>query len=65
MMWDSEVASFHGAAGKLTAVRVRHRVLGNTSDVPIDGAFVAIGHSPNTEMFRGQMELSRRTGHIK
>jgi thioredoxin reductase (NADPH) len=39
------------------AVRVRNRITGEEKEIPIRGFFVAIGHQPNTEIFRGQLEL--------
>lgn len=39
------------------AVRVRNRSTGEEQDIPVRGFFVAIGHQPNTEIFREQLEL--------
>ena len=39
------------------AARVRNVKTGELTDVPIDGLFVAIGHDPATELFRGQLEM--------
>jgi len=48
---------------KLTGVKVRDTVTNEIKEVPIEGAFVAIGHKPNTEFFRGQIELDEK-GYI-
>ncbi len=45
------------AKGVVTGVKVRDLKSGETSDVETDGLFIAIGHQPNTEVFRGQLEL--------
>jgi thioredoxin reductase (NADPH) len=45
------------AAGKVTGVRVRNVVTGAASDIAVDGLFLAIGHVPNTEAFKGRLEL--------
>lgn len=45
------------AAGKVTAVRVRNVVDGTRRDIPVDGLFLAVGHTPNTEPFKGRLEL--------
>lgn len=45
------------AAGKVTAVRVRNLVTGARQDLPVSGLFLAIGHVPNTELFRGRLDL--------
>ncbi len=42
---------------RLRALKVRHATTGEVSEMPIDGAFVAIGHKPNTDLFKGQLEL--------
>lgn len=48
---------------KLTGVRVRDVATNETSVVPIEGVFVAIGHKPNTEIFKGMLELDEK-GYI-
>jgi thioredoxin reductase (NADPH) len=45
------------AAGKLTTVTLRNLKTGEVTTRPVDGLFVAIGHEPNTALFRGQLEL--------
>src|SRR3989344_5769442 len=47
----------------LTAVRVKDNVSGQVAQRPIEGAFIAIGHKPNTEIFKGQLELDAK-GYI-
>jgi thioredoxin reductase (NADPH) len=43
--------------GEVTAMVVRDTVSGETREVPVKGVFVAIGHTPNTSLFRGQLEM--------
>jgi len=59
VIWDSAVEEFIGDSNpnNLTAVRLKNLKTGEISDYKTDGAFVAIGHSPNTEIFVGQVEL--------
>ena len=45
------------AAGKVTTVRLPNVKTGALSGVPVDGLFVAIGHQPNTALFKGALEL--------
>jgi thioredoxin reductase (NADPH) len=45
-----------GGEGKVTAVRLRDVNTGETSDLPADGLFVAIGHDPNTSLFLDQLD---------
>jgi thioredoxin reductase (NADPH) len=46
-----------GKDGRVTGARLRHVQTGETRVVEVEGIFVAIGHIPNTELFRGQLEL--------
>jgi thioredoxin reductase (NADPH) len=43
--------------GKVTAVRLKNLKTGAVDERPVDGLFVAIGHQPNTQIVRGQIEL--------
>ncbi len=59
VVWNAKVDSFVGEAlnGGLTGVAVTDTVTGEKSVIPADGAFVAIGHAPSTELFKGKLEL--------
>lgn len=46
----------------VTGVRIKSTQGGGTTDVPVKGCFIAIGHQPNTDIFKGQLEL--RDGYI-
>jgi thioredoxin reductase (NADPH) len=61
---DSEVEEIkdHGQ-GAVTAMVVRHNKTGVRTEIPVSGVFVAIGHTPNTSLFRGQLELDQN-GYI-
>ncbi len=54
--WTQQVAEVLGN-GKVTGVRLRHSTTGEEQELPVTGLFVAIGHRPNTAVFRGQVEL--------
>jgi thioredoxin reductase (NADPH) len=57
-IWDSEVEDIADVEkGKVTGVRLRNVKTEARVERPVDGLFVAIGHRPNTEIFRGQVEL--------
>jgi thioredoxin reductase (NADPH) len=56
VIWNSEVAEVLGD-GSVTGVRLRDTLSGETREHATDGLFVAIGHSPNTELFRDWLEL--------
>ncbi len=63
-IWDSEVAEVKdGAKGEVTGIVVRNLKTGHLSELPLDGVFIAIGHTPNTSLFAGQIELDA-TGYI-
>jgi thioredoxin reductase (NADPH) len=50
--------------GEVVGARIRNLKTSETTDVPVTGFFVAIGHTPNTDLFRGQLEL-HDNGYIK
>ena len=51
-----------GDASGVTGVRLKSTQDGTTTDVKLQGCFIAIGHKPNTDIFRGQIEL--RDGYV-
>ena len=59
IIWDSEVAEFvaGGEPEALVGLDIRNRLTGETSRIDVEGAFVAIGHKPATELFDGQLKL--------
>ncbi|TVL92379.1 thioredoxin-disulfide reductase [Streptomyces sp. SAJ15] len=61
--WDSEVAEVHGD-GKLSGVTLRNTTTGETSELAVTGLFIAIGHDPRTELFKGVLELDD-DGYLK
>ena len=54
-LWDSQVVSLEGDNGKLVGVRVKNVHTGDEKVLPVSGAFIAIGHSPRSELFAGQL----------
>lgn len=54
--WDSVVEDVLGA-DEVTGVRIKNVKTGKVSDINLAGVFVAIGHSPNTKIFKGQLEM--------
>jgi len=57
-MLNSEVEEIVGSpAGAVTSMRVRDNKTGVRTEIPASGVFVAIGHTPNTSLFKGQLEL--------
>src|SRR5262250_3886389 len=57
-IWDSVVDDvLDPAKNKVTSVRLKNLKTGAVWETPVDGLFVAIGHQPNTAVFKGQLEL--------
>ena len=58
-IWDSAVDEVLGDREKtgVTGIRIRNVNTGETSEHEVDGMFVAIGHIPNTELFKGQLDM--------
>jgi thioredoxin reductase (NADPH) len=57
-IWDSEIAEVRDISkGEVTGIVVRNLKTGKHSEVPLDGVFIAIGHTPNTALFKGQIDL--------
>ncbi|MFE1799248.1 thioredoxin-disulfide reductase [Streptomyces sp. NPDC059517] len=55
-VWDSEVAEIQGDQ-KLAGLKLRNLKTSETSELPVTGLFIAIGHDPRTELFKGQLDL--------
>ena len=63
-MLNAEVEEIKaGDKGEVTAMVVRNSKSGERTELPVSGVFVAIGHTPNTALFRGQLELDQN-GYI-
>jgi len=60
--WDHETDEILGDASGVTGIRIKGKD-GKTKDIALQGVFVAIGHSPNTSLFAGQLEMTN--GYIK
>lgn len=63
VIWDSAIERFNGD-GKLSSVTLKNLKTEATTELPIDGVFLAIGHIPNTEVFQGIVDLLPN-GYIK
>lgn len=64
MVWNSTVDEAIGSAGGLNAIILKDTVNGSTKTLPVGGLFYAIGHTPNTEIFKEFLELDE-VGYIK
>ena len=61
--WNAAIVEVLGEES-VTGVRLRDTVTAAVDDFPTEGVFVAIGHTPNTELFAGQLELDSR-GYLR
>jgi len=55
--WNAETEEILGDASGVTGIRIKNNKTGNTEELALTGFFVAIGHQPNTAIFRGQLEM--------
>ena len=63
VVWNHVVDEVLGDASGVTGVRLKHRDSGVAQDVEVHGLFVAIGHTPNTQIFEGKLAMAG--GYIK
>jgi thioredoxin reductase (NADPH) len=56
--WNSEVVDvLDASAGAVTGLHLRNLVTAAEKTIPVEGVFVAIGHTPNTSLFRGKLDM--------
>jgi thioredoxin reductase (NADPH) len=63
VLWDHTLDEVLGDSGGVTGVRVRSTKSKATHDLAVHGVFIAIGHTPNTQIFEGQVDMAG--GYIK
>lgn len=56
-MWDHNLDEVLGDDAGVTGARLKHAKSGETSEIEVDGVFIAIGHNPNTEIFQGHLDM--------
>jgi thioredoxin reductase (NADPH) len=61
--WHTEAIDVFGEQGQMTGLKVKNNQTGAESNLPVKGLFYAIGHNPNTSLFKGQLELDE-VGYI-
>ena len=62
MVWDTVVEEVLGGE-VMTGLRIRNRKTEEVSELPVEGMFLAIGHTPNTKIFEGHIDLDDK-GYI-
>src|SRR6185295_8211277 len=62
--WSTEIEEIKDTGkGEVTSMVIRNHQTGAVKDIPVDGVFIAIGHTPNTSLFVGQIDLDEN-GYI-
>lgn len=64
ILFNTETVEVLGDGNGVTGARVKNSVTGEVKEIPCTGFFVAIGHTPNTEIFKDYIDLDE-TGYIK
>lgn len=62
--WNTEVVDVFGEANHMKGVQIKDTQTGETSELHVKGLFYAVGHSPNTSLFKGQIDLDD-VGYVK
>lgn len=57
ILWYSEADEILGDTTGVTGMRLKNNQTGKTSEIGVKGVFIAIGHTPNTGIFKGQLEM--------
>lgn len=63
-IWDSEVIEVKGDGKKVTSLVLNNLKTQSKSDLAVEGLFIAIGHKPNTDLFKGILDMNE-TGYLK
>ncbi|PSF28225.1 thioredoxin-disulfide reductase [Aphanothece hegewaldii CCALA 016] len=62
--WNTVAVDAFGEGGKMEGLKIRNIQTSEEKDLPVRGLFYAVGHTPNTSLFQGQIELDE-IGYIK
>ena len=62
ILWDHTLDEINGDKSGVTGVRIKHVGSGATQKLDVQGVFIAIGHTPNTQLFEGQLDM--KNGYI-
>jgi thioredoxin reductase (NADPH) len=57
IIWDHQVDEVLGNDNGVTGLRIKHAKTGAPQDLDVSGVFIAVGHSPNTGIFQGQLDM--------
>ena len=62
--WNTDTIDVFGSKGRMEGLKIRNNKTDEASELKVNGLFYAIGHTPNTSLFKGQLELDD-VGYIK
>jgi thioredoxin reductase (NADPH) len=63
VLWNSEVEQVLGNEKSMTGIILKNTKTGETQEMPLQGLFLAIGHKPNTDLFKGILDMNE-TGYL-
>ncbi len=63
ILWDHTLDEVMGDKSGVTGARIKHVGNGATQQLDVQGVFIAIGHTPNTQLFEGQLDM--KNGYIR
>lgn len=63
VIWNSEVTEVLGDGKSMTGAKIRNVVDDSVKELPVTGMFLAIGHKPNTDLFKGVLDMNE-TGYL-
>lgn len=62
--WSHVLDEVLGNDNGVTGARIKHATSGETKELDVEGVFIAIGHTPNTDIFKGQLDMNEK-GYLK
>lgn len=63
ILWNTELDEVLGDDAGVTGIRTKSKIDDSTTEIDLQGVFIAIGHKPNTDIFAGQLEM--KDGYLK
>ncbi|QDK36445.1 thioredoxin-disulfide reductase [Bdellovibrio sp. NC01] len=63
VIWNSEVTEVLGDGKSMTGAKIRNVIDDSVKELPVTGLFLAIGHKPNTDLFKGVLDMNE-TGYL-
>ncbi len=58
VVWNVDVTEVKGDGRQVTGIMLKNTVNGEVKEMPLQGLFIAIGHKPNTDLFKGMLDMN-------